>query len=171
MGVERLAHFRMYNIILLTLRVALVSLVLVSCIQRSTIEEASIASFLEAAAVRPEYVGAGLIEEKTLLLITVHGNLIEMDDLARSKLPPGTRYEIRELTHSLAELRALADRIVAEQLGGSTANHNVTLVDVDELRGVVVVGLERLDDEITKDLLKTYGAPIVFEQHDRISFF
>jgi hypothetical protein len=122
---------------------------------------------LELIADRPEFVGAGFVGENRHLVITVHGNPLEIVRLADAALAAGTEYEIRTLQHGLPELRALMDRIVARELAGPIRNERVTLVDVDELRGLVVVGFDRLDDRVAEDLTFRYGPLIVVEQHPR----
>jgi len=127
------------------------------------IDAVGIAPFLEAAAGRPEFVGAGLVDDGRRLVVTVHESRDAMVALARSMLPPGAVYEIRVVAYGLAELNALKDRIVAEQLAGPAPNISVIFVDVDELRGLVVIGVDRLDGDVSQALTGRYGPLVVVE--------
>jgi hypothetical protein len=120
--------------------------------------------FVEQVAARPEFVGAGYVGADDHLIVTVYGDPSTIEAMAKSMLPPGTRYEIVLLDHGLPELQALADRIVAVEMAPDTRNDNVILVDVDELRGVVVIGVEQADDVSINELTLLYGPLVVIEQ-------
>ena len=144
-------------------RTVLLTVFMVGC-QGSLVDQERIEPFLDAAAQQPEFVGAGIIDDGTKVLVTVHGDPSGMADLARRMVPPGTAFEVRVLAHGLADLASLAERIVLENLSPPTLDANIAAVDVDELRGVVVVGVINLTDEVRATFVERYGQFVIVER-------
>ncbi len=163
-------HQGLHQLVLLAGRLVLLAGLASAC-AATKIDQEAVVPFLERVAERPEYVGAGIVDDGTLLVVTVHGDSDWIESLARSTLPPGTRYEVRGLEHSLAELEAVAEQVAAGELSGPTRNPNVTTVGVDELRGLVVIGVKQISEEAEQELSARYGPLVVVEQHPPIVFF
>jgi hypothetical protein len=143
----------------------LVIAVLTACsVPTPAIPDASLQAIVAQLSPRADLVGVGLQDDSHLLVVAVHGPAIGVEDFVRGALPTGARFEIRHVAHSLTELNALLVRITAAEITSAPPNPNVTLVDVDELTGQVVIGVKDMSPDVAAGFKAKYGDAIVVQQ-------
>lgn len=131
------------------------------------ISDLNVDAVVSHLASRADFVGAGRVDDNRLLVVAVFGPGVGVDQIVRSVLPADIRFEVRHVPHSLRELNTLAGQISSQEMLGTTADPNVTVVDVDELNGVVVIGVDQLTDRVDEEFRAKYGRAVVVRQHGK----